>query len=45
VWATTLGHDACDFADDDAKLPGAKAFQTLILGGIKSAMGAAPFCQ
>jgi type 1 glutamine amidotransferase len=45
VWATTLGHDAGDFADDDSKFPGAKEFQTLIVGGIKSVMGAEPFCK
>lgn len=45
AWLTTLGHDAGDFADDDADFPGAKAFQAMILGGIKSVMGAEPFCQ
>lgn len=45
AWLTTLGHDPGDFADDDAKFPGAKAFQAMILGGIKSVMGAEPFCQ
>ena len=45
AWLTTLGHDAGDFADDDAKFAGAKAFQTMIVGGIKSVMGAEPFCQ
>lgn len=45
AWLTTLGHDAGDFADDDAKFPGSKAFQAMILGGIKSVMGAAPFCK
>jgi type 1 glutamine amidotransferase len=45
VWVTTLGHDAGDFAADDAQYPGALEFQTLILGGLKSVMGAAPFCQ
>ena len=44
AWLTTLGHDAGDFGDD-AKFPGAKAFQTMIVGGIKSVMGAEPFCQ
>jgi hypothetical protein len=44
VWATTLGHDAAALAAD-AKEPGAREFQALIVGGIKSAMGAAPFCQ
>jgi hypothetical protein len=45
AWLTTLGHDAGDFSDDDAGFPGAKAFQAMILGGIKSVMGAEPFCQ
>ena len=45
VWATTLGHDAGDFAADDSQFPGAREFQTLIIGGIKSVMGAEPFCQ
>jgi type 1 glutamine amidotransferase len=44
VWVTTLGHDAGDFSDDD-EFPGAKEFQAMILGGIKSVMGAAPFCK
>ena len=45
AWLTTLGHDAGDFSDDDARFPGAKAFQAMILGGIRSVMGAEPFCQ
>jgi type 1 glutamine amidotransferase len=45
AWLTTLGHDAADFSEDDSKFPGAKAFQTMIIGGIKSVMGAEPFCQ
>ena len=45
VWATTLGHDAGDFAADDKAFPGALEFQKMIVGGIKSTMGAAPFCQ
>ena len=45
AWLTTLGHDAGDFADDDAKFPGAAAFQAMVVGGIKSVMGAEPFCQ
>ena len=43
VWATTLGHDAGIFADPE--IPGAAAFQAMITGGIKSVMGAEPFCQ
>jgi len=45
AWLTTLGHDAGDFAADDARFPGATAFQSMILGGIRSVMGAEPFCQ
>jgi uncharacterized protein len=45
AWLTTLGHDEGDFADSDAKFPGALEFQKLIVGGIKSVMGAAPFCE
>lgn len=45
AWLTTLGHDAGDFSDDAAKFPGAKAFQALVLGGVRSVMGAEPFCQ
>jgi uncharacterized protein len=44
AWLTTLGHDARDFTDD-ATFPGAQSFQRLILGGIESAMGRAPFCR
>ena len=44
VWVTTLGHDAGDFSANDDEFPGAKEFQSMILGGIKSVMGAAPFC-
>jgi type 1 glutamine amidotransferase len=45
AWLTTLGHDAGDFSADDAKFPGAKAFQALVVGGVKSVMGAEPFCR
>jgi hypothetical protein len=45
VWATTLGHDAGDFDADDKAFPGAVEFQKLIVGGIKSVMGAEPFCR
>jgi uncharacterized protein len=44
AWVTTLGHDARDFTDN-ATFPGAEEFQKLILGGIESAMGKAPFCR
>jgi uncharacterized protein len=45
AWLTTLGHDAGDFASSDREFPGSQEFQKLILGGIKSVMGAEPFCQ
>lgn len=44
-WVTTLGHDAGAFAASDTEFPGSQAFQKLIIGGIKSVMGAEPFCQ
>jgi type 1 glutamine amidotransferase len=44
AWLTTLGHDAAAFTTDPAAFPGALEFQRLIVGGIKSAMGAEPFC-
>jgi hypothetical protein len=44
-WVTTLGHDAGDFAASDTDYPGALEFQKLIVGGIKSVMGAEPFCR
>ncbi|PZU09544.1 ThuA domain-containing protein [Sphingomonas sp.] len=43
VWATTLGHDANAFRKDGE--PGANEFQAMIVGGIKSVMGQAPFCR
>lgn len=45
VWVTTLGHDAGLFDLDNARLPGAREFQTLIMGGLKSVMGLEPFCR
>ena len=45
AWLTTLGHDAGDFAASDTDYPGAIEFQKLIVGGIKSVMGAEPFCR
>jgi type 1 glutamine amidotransferase len=45
VWATTLGHDAGIFANDDAKFPGSVAYRKLIVGGMKSVMGIEPFCR
>jgi type 1 glutamine amidotransferase len=44
VWATTLGHDVGDFDLDETAFPGALKFQNLIAGGIRSVMGAEPFC-
>ena len=44
-WVTTLGHDAKIFSKNDAEFPGASSFQTLLVGGIQSAMGMKPFCQ
>ncbi|MEU7871725.1 ThuA domain-containing protein [Dactylosporangium sp. NPDC049140] len=44
AWLTTLGHDALDFSDGSA-FPGAVQFQQLLVGGVRSAMGAAPFCR
>lgn len=43
-WVTTLGHDAAAFASP-ATAPGAAYFQKLIVGGIRSAAGADPFCR
>jgi type 1 glutamine amidotransferase len=44
AFLTTLGHDARDFSTDGS-FPGAQHFQSLILGGIESAMGKKPFCK
>ena len=44
AWLTTLGHDAKDFSTDGS-FPGAEYFQTMLLGGIESAMGKSPFCR
>jgi type 1 glutamine amidotransferase len=45
VWATTLGHDAGIFANDNAVFPGSVEFRKMITGGIKSVMGVEPFCR
>jgi len=45
AFLTTLGHDAGDFAASDTEFPGALEFQKLVVGGVKSVMGAEPFCQ
>ncbi|MPZ85398.1 MAG: ThuA domain-containing protein [Actinophytocola sp.] len=43
-WVTTLGHDASAFTNTTTS-DGAAYFQKLIVGGIRSAAGAAPFCK
>ena len=43
AWATTLGHEADAFRKNG--MAGADAFQRMIVGGIRSVMGAAPFCR
>jgi type 1 glutamine amidotransferase len=53
AWLTTLGHDVRDTHDltdplaqpgGSQFIPGAAQFQSLIVNGIKSAMGLIPFC-
>jgi hypothetical protein len=43
-WVTTLGHDGAAFTGDSTS-DGAVYFQKLIVGGIRSAAGAEPFCR
>ena len=43
-WVTTLGHDATAFAAPPTA-EGAANFQKLLVGGIRSAAGATPFCH
>jgi type 1 glutamine amidotransferase len=43
AWLTTLGHDAAAFRKDGS-FEGREQFQKMIVGGIRSVMGAAPFC-
>jgi type 1 glutamine amidotransferase len=43
-WVTTLGHDATAFTSPPTAA-GAANFQKLIVGGIRSAAGADPFCR
>jgi uncharacterized protein len=43
-WVTTLGHEAAAFAEQPAA-EGAAHFQELLVGGIRSAAGAEPFCR
>ena len=45
AFMTTLGHDKGDFANDDSVYAGSVEFRKLIVGGIKSVMGAEPFCR
>lgn len=44
AWLTTLGHDARAY-EKNSTFAGSQQFQLLIVGGIKSVMGQAPFCQ
>jgi len=43
-WVTTLGHDGAAFTDGSG-FPGQAQFKSLVVNGIKSAMGLLPFCQ
>ncbi len=43
-WVTTLGHDATAFTGTSTS-DGAVYFQKLLVGGIRSAAGAEPFCR
>jgi type 1 glutamine amidotransferase len=45
AWLTTLGHDAKLFSATDAEFAGSQAFQTMIVGAIKSVAGEEPFCR
>ena len=42
-WVTTLGHDGAAFTDGSG-FPGQEQFKSMIVNGIKSAMGLVPFC-
>ena len=42
-WVTTLGHGAGAFQENSG-FPGAAEFQSMLVSGIKSAMGLEPFC-
>lgn len=44
AWLTTLGHDARAY-QQPSDFAGAKEFQSLIVGGIRSVMGQEPFCR
>jgi uncharacterized protein len=43
AWLTTLGHDTTAF-QDGSSLPGQAQFKSMIVNGIKSAMGLTAFC-
>lgn len=45
VWVTTMGHDNAIFANDDKAYAGSVEFRKMVVGGIKSVMGAEPFCR
>ena len=45
VWVTTMGHDMEIFANDDNAYAGSVEFRKMVVGGIKSVMGAEPFCR
>jgi hypothetical protein len=45
AWLTTLGHDQGLFATSGAEFAGAKEFQTMVVGAIKSVAGDEPFCR
>jgi hypothetical protein len=42
AWITSLGTDASALSATPS--PGAQAFQTMLVNGVKSAMGLTPFC-
>lgn len=42
-WVTTLGHDAGAFTDGSG-FPSQSQFKSMVVNGIKSAMGLVPFC-
>ena len=44
AWLTTMGHDAGDW-EAASTFPGAQQFQTMLVNGIKSAMGETKFCS
>ena len=46
VWVTTLGHDVAATSDlsTSSTFPGRAQFQSMLVNGIKSAMGLIPFC-